>query len=137
MWGKILNILKMGGVLVGSIGILFGAFRFIEQGNRSAEQVKEVNTTINTRFDNMDIRLNKIDNNITDLQEKAENQYHSISTLQKSYIEYVRKNTQNTDDLYNTLKDFIDTEKKSIDKPTVYVTPINMTRYNSILLSKK
>jgi len=137
MFAKIVSGLKIGGLIVGSVGILFGVFKLTEKWNKSAESGVVLNATMVTNFDNINIRLNKIDNNIIELQEQMENGHQESMILQKSYINFVRKNTQNTDELYNILKDFIDVEKKSEVKPEVFVVPIDMTRYNFTLLSKR
>jgi len=119
------------------VGILFGVFKLTEKWNKSAESGVVLNATMVTNFDNINIRLNKIDNNIIELQEQMENGHQESMILQKSYINFVRKSTQNSDELYNILKDFIDVEKKSEVKPEVFVVPIDMTRYNFTLLSKR
>ena len=137
MFAKIVNGLKIGGLIVGSVGILFGIFKLTEKWNKSAESGVVLNATMVTNFDNINIRLNKIDNNIIELQEQMENGHQESMILQKSYINFVRKSTQNSDELYNILKDFIDVEKKSEVKPEVFVVPIDMTRYNFTLLSKR
>ena len=137
MFAKIVSGLKIAGVLVASIGILFGVFKFIERSTENNKAVETLNTTVVTNFENINIRLNKIDNEILNVQEKLEENHQSVTTLQKSYINFVRKSTQNSDELYNILKDFIDVEKKSEVKPEVFVVPIDMTRYNFTLLSKR
>ena len=140
MFAKIVNGLKIGGLIVGSVGILFGVFKLTEKWNKSAESGVVLNATMVTNFDNINIRLNKIDNNIIELQEQMENGHQESMILQKSYINFVRKSTQNSDELYNILKDFIDVEKKSEvngKEPEVFVIPIDMTRYNFTLLSKR
>jgi len=141
MFAKIISGLKTFGLIVGvlitSVGILFGAFKFIEKGNKSATSVEMLDSLVVTSFDNMNIRLNKIDNNILDLKEQLEENHQSVTTLQKSYINFVRKSTQNSDELYNILKDFIDVEKKSEVKPEVFVTPLPTNFPNFTLLSKK
>jgi len=134
MWKKIIEGLKIFGIITGTITVLFGGFRFIENSKQSVIQSKNLSDTVNYHFNRVYTRLDRIENSVIDIGLQVSDHQYQQKTLQKSYIDYVRKNTQNTEDLYNFLKDFIDTEKKTNDKPIVYyVRPIDTTQLNSAL----
>lgn len=138
MWGKIINILKIIGILIGSVGILFGAFKFIDQSKRTAEGQIKTDQKVDNLVVSFDEFKTEVKNSLTEIKFEVTAGQKRQETLQKSYIDYVRKNTQNSEDLYNILKDFIDIKKNNGEIGFIEI-PLrpSMIPYNSILLSKK
>jgi len=131
IWSKFAVVFKGIGVVFAAGAIFFGVFKFVEQGNRTADEVKSMKDTVTIGLQNVNSQLNRININVLSLQDKVENQSRNINILQKSYIDYVRKNTKDTEELWNYLKDFMDTEKKNGNEPTVYVIrPVSTLHLN-------
>ena len=131
IWSKFAIVFKGIGVVFAAGVVFFGVFKFVEQGNRTAEEVKSMKDTITIGLDRVNNQLDEINTNVLDLQEKYDGQSQSLLRLQNSYIDHARKTIENTDELYYILKDFINTEKKNGNEPTVYVIrPVDTSHLN-------
>lgn len=132
IWSKFAVVFKGIGVVFAAGVVFFGVFKFVEQGNKTAQEVKSMKDTIIIGFDKVNSQLGNININVLNLQDQVGTQSRNINILQKSYIDYVRKNTKDTEELWNYLKDFMDTEKKNGNEPTVYVIrPVSTSHLNS------
>jgi uncharacterized protein YoxC len=84
-------------------------------------ELKEDVTAIGRKVDTLFTYVAGINKSLTGITKEMEDERKSRETLQRSYIDYVRKNTKNTEELYNVLKDFID-EKKNNNEAWYYMT---------------
>jgi peptidoglycan hydrolase CwlO-like protein len=76
-------------------------------------ELKEDVTAIGRKVDTLFTYVEGINKSLTGITKEMEDERKSRETLQRSYIDYVRKNTKNTEELYNVLKDFIEEKKNS------------------------
>lgn len=84
-------------------------------------ELKEDVSKIGQKVDTLFTYVSGINKSLAGITEDMEDERKSREVLQRSYIEYVRKNTKNTEELYNVLKDFID-EKKNNNEAWYYMT---------------
>lgn len=76
-------------------------------------EIKEDVSRIGGKVDTLFTYVEDINRSLTGIKKEMEDERTSRETLQKSYIDYVRKNTKNTEELYNILKDFIEEKKNN------------------------
>lgn len=70
---------------------------------------------LSLKVDDLCKSINDINLSLIEISNDIEDERKEREVLQRSYIEYVRKNTRSTEELYNVFKDFIDEEKNRVD----------------------
>ena len=113
------NILKYFGIIAGSVGTLFGIFRYLDNISDDVADVKEM-----TEYNNM--QINDVSNQIYDLQDTAED--IRDEQIKQGYrmdnLTWIVRNRNNyTQDQLEELMDMM-MERSSVTAPSTIPTPV-------------